>query len=147
MPGSPRSLSLRESEQTKHTACFTVRGLGGVGKVIIIHKTHCRYICKPNPTCKNMHLLFYMLSQSATNLSYTVKSEHPQGEMAPIHLIPRIISHLHSCWFSASVLVAGIEAWLGSALLYSSTVSTLLLFIHFLQRQGMVQVLQNTGLV
>lgn len=71
-----------------------------------------RYICKPNPTCKDMHLLFLISLQS--NLSCTFKLEHPQGEMTPIHLIPRIISRLHLCWFSVSVWTAGIEVRLGS---------------------------------
>lgn len=39
--------------------------------------------------------------------------------MTPIHLIPRIISRLHSRWFSVSVWAAGIEV-MGSALLQHS---------------------------
>lgn len=78
--------------------------------------------------------------QSATNLYYTVKLEHSQGEMTPIHLIPWIISCLHSCWFGASVWAIGIEVEPGSVAALFSTPS---FFIYFPGRQGMVQVSQK----
>lgn len=72
--------------------------------------------------------------QSVTNLCCTFKLAHPQGEMTPIHLIPRIISRLHSCWFGASVRAAGIGVRLGSA---AAFFQLRLLFSHaFPQRPG-----------
>lgn len=121
MPGSPPSPSpsLRESEQAKHTACLTGRkvGGGGVGGSKVIF-TRRRYICEPNPTCKNTHplLLRYLTAECPSAL---YKLNHPRGEMTPVHLIPRIISRLHSCWFSASARAAGIGV-IGSALLQHS---------------------------
>lgn len=41
-------------------------------------------------------LLHVISAQSATNLHYSVKLEHPQGEKTTICLIQEIISCLHS---------------------------------------------------
>lgn len=48
------------------------------------------------------------------NLYYTIKLGHPQEGKTPVHLIPVIVNHLHSCRCKASVCAAAIELRLSS---------------------------------